>query len=243
MATINQPTGLVRTDITLEGGGRLEGVADIADIRLEVDNVRWERTAPDSVEVTGAIHAYIYTLQPRGNTIDGQGFRIPFNRQITDEKLTDVEPKVSVENLQSKHEFNPITGDFQHKVTAVLVLSDPSSPPAQSELKGNVQAKGETRLSQIAVGERKPPPDETSPSSSRPPTPEEFEAMKEQIEEDAPKEAKVGDQVSVPDESPDSNMQIADEEISETENIDEEKQGDKEDGGPLQWKAFPPPIS
>src|SRR5690625_1609145 len=95
----NESSGAVRTQLLLEGGGRLDGVSEIADIRLEKERVEWTRTEANAIEVTGAINAYIYTLLPRSNEIRGQGLQIPFTHRVPTDSFDVKELHVDVEQL------------------------------------------------------------------------------------------------------------------------------------------------
>lgn len=277
--TPSQSLSPIRTRIVLEGGGRLDDVAQIMDIRLEPEPVEWTRVGPDSLEVNGAINAYFYCLRSRGRGVEGQGFRIPFSRRIPTEGLDLAGLRVSLEQLESTHDFNPVSGDFQHKVTAFVVLNEAStgqsrqSPPAEddaepkSQSAANPSAPGETRLSQIRSGERSQgehpeSEDDEAPASSRPPSPEEFESMRQAIEGRSSKRPAADEVANSPpqeeealnvpmhnDEPPRHPEQLSHQRAEESQRPEETgqqlsqaKKSEKESGETLVWKPFPPPI-
>lgn len=252
-----EPKGPLRTHIVLEGGGRLDDVAHIADIRLEAEPLEWTWHPAGHLEVRGALNAYLYCLRPRGRGIEGEGFRIPFSRRIEVGHLHGQTIDVRLEQIDSKHDFNPVTGDFQHTVSAVVSVYVPTSaelePTESSEVaspkeslsqaKGQgkptqkaetqtEQAHGETRMSQIAQAPRPQSDDDATPAANRPPTPEEFETLR-QAAEGVDKEERIEDT----------------REAKETKNTEEAGEAGegaskpKDSRKPLVWKPFPPPIS
>lgn len=257
---IHQSKGLLRVGIVLEGGGRFEGTAEIADIRLENERVEWKRIGDNSIEVSGAINAYIYSLLPRTNEVQGQGVQIPFTRVITDDQLRTDRFTVSLDELNSEHEFNPITGEFQHTVRAVIVLA-PKTEPAQPKSVQSEQAQGETLLSQIASGERPQANEDRLPASTRPPSPEEFEDLRRAIQNRKVPEDLLPPSSPVPQipaapttalsdtTAPSEATEFTDVADSVTTPeateplIERSEPREKEDGGPLEWKPFPPPMT
>lgn len=181
---VNEQTAPIRAPIVLEGGGRLEDVLQVAQIRLELDHVDVRPIAPDTAQVSGAINAYIYCLRQKGQRVEGQGVRIPFTRHVATGGYDPAALVAEVERLESDHDFNPITKDFHHTVRAVVALrlkeekvtarGRPQEPPGAtrspeafeapeaSELppapprEGSRRSSDETRISQVRRGSSLP---------------------------------------------------------------------------------------
>ncbi len=278
-----QPNSPTRTRIVLEGGGRLEDVAQIVEIRLQPEPVEWTRVEAGTLEVHGAINAYFYCLRSKGRGVEGQGFRIPFSRRIPAPELPIEGMEVHLEELESNHDFNPITGDFQHKVSAFVVLKGSAHEPSLEEAPAQTDAPSqadstpppapsgpsETRLSQVRNGER-PLADADSqdaPMSTRPPSPEEFESMRQAVEGKAnqggaesrlpPSSPPSQPPERVPEETSEPKQGHESDRVAEqspksapnagpTKAAPQEKappQEAKKRGEALVWKPFPPPIN
>lgn len=146
---------IVRSDVELKGGGRLDGVADLVDIRLERGELRWRRAAPQSLDVEGEVRAYLYVLEKGRREVEGKGLSIPFKARIDLPAGAPEEVEVYVDDLRSTHDFDPLSKDFQHRVTVLLAVApkrgEGEAPPERPPLGS---ASGETRLSQVRLGER-----------------------------------------------------------------------------------------
>ena len=264
---VNEETAApIRAPIVLEGGGRLEDVLQIAQIRLELDHVDVRPAAPDTVQVSGAINAYIYCLRQKGERIEGHGVRIPFARHVAAGGYDPSALVAEVERLESDHDFNPITKDFHHTVRAVVVLrprdeklpaaarprqapdaapqapeaaARPTAPPGQR----SPRSGDETRISQVRrggslPGERRLPPDEALPASTRPPAAEEFESLRQALAAERARHLASPEPGGGPP-------------AREAQHAQDKEEGAPAQSGappgkkaaPLVWKPFPPPIA
>lgn len=206
---LDENTPVERAIIVLQGGGRLEGVAEILDVRLEADPLRCDFDGPGRLLAKGGVRAYVYCRSARGRDVAGQGFYIPFSSRINVGSIPAQHAHVSLGELRSDHSFDPITGDFQHQITVELLAFDrrSESPAGQPQGAGRVEAspvaQGEVRLSQVRSGvlpdeERRSGVEE--PVASRAPTPEEQRMLsgpatgsRAQREGDLERESKAGD--------------------------------------------------
>lgn len=182
-----------RVTITLEGGGRLAQVAQVLQVKLEARELQWEPVDQQRLAVRGEIHSYLYFLRAGSRKIEGEGLAIPFSRTVSVPGLDLSRVDVTVEELLSDHDFDPVTCDFQHRIRVILRVSErpraegktgeqghrdveepiPSAPAQRDEIRLS-EASGETRLSQVRQGPSPfPDPNEeatpTAPSEPSPP--------------------------------------------------------------------------
>jgi len=123
------------TRIVLQGGGRLERVAQVLDVRLEPDPLHCAADGPDRLLVTGAVRAYLYCRTSRGRDVEGQGVFIPFSTRIA---VADAaRAKVEIAELRSEYDYDPVTGDFQHQIYVDLSIHEPRAEfPEQAHWDG-----------------------------------------------------------------------------------------------------------
>lgn len=139
-----QPTSGIRTRISLQGGGRLDQVIEIVRVHLDPGEIRWEHAGGHQFIVSGEVRAYLYFVRRGAQEVVGEGLRIPFSRRVEAPGLGGGPITLSVEDAQSKYDYDPLTGEFQHRITLLLNLS-----AADARLGS---AQGETRMSQVRVG-------------------------------------------------------------------------------------------
>ena len=113
-----------RAIIVLQGGGRLEHVAEIVDVRLEADPLRWEPAGPGEIAVRGALRAYVYCRAARSRAVEGHGFYIPYSSRVDAGSIPPEHAFPALGEVRSDHSFDPITGEFQHRITVEVVVRD-----------------------------------------------------------------------------------------------------------------------
>lgn len=224
-----------RAIIVLQGGGRLEQVAEILDVRLEADPLQCIPEGPDRIAVKGGVRAYVYCRSARGRDVAGQGFYIPFSSRINPGSIPVRHADAALGELRSDHRFNPITGEFEHQITVEIVVLDrrtggpqgkeerlPQAPRSES-------ASGEVRLSQVRTGSLSERPNESGavePVSSREPTPEEYHNLYGSSA--GAEKTKEREEPAPPSGAP---------KVEEPQTPTEKKEG------PIVWGPFPPPIN
>lgn len=216
--------GTVRASVTLQGGGRLAGVSQVLDVKLEPKQIEWKAVDERTVAVRGEIHSYMYFLRSGSREIQGEGLSIPFARTVEAPGLAGRELAVHVEELQSDYDYDPVTTEFRHRIRFVLSLRPRDAreersvslrEPAGEALGG--AAAGETRISQVRAG---PSPLESRPADEPGPVPSH--------EEGRPAEEAAG-----PPGTRGSR---------EAQGPGPAAPPEQAKKPPLQWRPFPPPI-
>lgn len=157
MSTANKP---VRVRISLQGGGILEDVDQIARVVVEPEDIRCERVDDEHVLISGSVRAFLY-FSKRGQTeIQGEGVKIPFSRRVDASGLVSEAIEVRVEDAQSDYDYDRATGAFQHRITLLIDLVAPRQSLGSHQ--------GESRLSQIRVGPAPPDKEEAHGSAGTP---------------------------------------------------------------------------
>lgn len=122
-----------RATITLEGGGRLADVSQVLKVSLEAKKIRWEPLDERALTVQGEIHSYIYFMRSGSREIEGEGLAIPFTRTVDVPGLDLSRVDVEIEELDSDHDFDPVTCDFRHRIKAIVRVQEiPASGEALS---------------------------------------------------------------------------------------------------------------
>lgn len=153
----------VRATIALQGSGRLAGVSQVLKVKLEPKSIEWEPVDERTLAVRGEIHSYMYFLRAGSREIQGEGLAIPFSRTIDAPGLAGEAIEVEVEDLSSEYDYDPVTTDFQHRITVVLGLrrKEPRPSLAASPRPG---ADGPRDLTPVeAEAERALPPASGTP--------------------------------------------------------------------------------
>ncbi len=121
-----QPIAL--SQIELKGGGRLDGVSHVVDVRVEAGPVRWQRSGPGALEVEGEVRAYIYYFEKgrfekgrRG--VSGHGLRIPFASRLDLPEDAPDRVDVYVDELRSEYDYDPVSEEFQHTIEVTLAVA------------------------------------------------------------------------------------------------------------------------
>jgi len=237
---IEESRPIERATIVLHGGGRLENVAEVLDVRLEADPLKCDLDGPNRILVKGGVRAYVYCRNTRGRDVAGQGFYIPFSSRIGVGSIPVQHADVALGELRSDHTYDPITGEFQHQITVELTVSDRRSPgtnkQSDEQERPSDRAKGETRISQVRTGsspEKEVGIDE--PVATRKPTPEEYHDLYGSINHTDP---------STIDQADKGQENVNEERVSSRVSPQPQSQPDApaKKKGPIVWGPFPPPI-
>ena len=95
--------------------------------------------------VRGEIHSYVYFMRAGSRVIEGEGLAIPFSREIEVPGLDLEHVDVEIEELVSDHDFDPLTTDFQHRITVILRVRQVSSPGVQPAAAAEEEKKKKKR--------------------------------------------------------------------------------------------------
>lgn len=109
-----------RATVALQGGGRLAGVSRVLKVKLEAKEIAWQPAGDDVLDVRGEIHSYVYFVRTGSRVVEGEGFSIPFAREVEAPGLDPNRVRVEVEELLSDYDFDPATAEFRHRITVVL---------------------------------------------------------------------------------------------------------------------------
>ena len=145
---------VARSRVDLNGGGRLDGVTHVVDVRVEAGPVRWKRSGPGALEVEGEVRAYIYYFEKGRRGVTGQGLRIPFAIRLDLPGGAPEEVDVYVDELRSEYDYDPVSEEFQHRIAVTLVAA---AEKAGEKGAGNTAPPpaGAARLAQVPR-ERRP---------------------------------------------------------------------------------------
>lgn len=113
---------VTRATVALQGGGRLVGVSRVLNVKLEAKDLQWEAAGDGVLAVRGEIHSYVYFVRTGSRVVAGEGFSIPFSREVEAPGFDPGRARVEVEQLLSDYDFDPLTARFQHRITVVLRL-------------------------------------------------------------------------------------------------------------------------
>jgi|GEM_PF-2312264 len=149
----------VRATIALQGSGRLTGVSQVLKVKLEPKEIQWEPVDERTLAVRGEIHSYMYFLRSGSREIQGEGLSIPFARKIDAPGLTLREVEVTVEDLASEYDYDPVTTDFQHRITLVLRIDQkkPIDGAPKEKSEGPTDERPEEHTDAQAYGEAEEP--------------------------------------------------------------------------------------
>lgn len=229
--------------VVLQGGGKLDRVARIHDVRLELGELTWSGSDDELLEVRGEIYTYLYYVRPGSSDVEGEGLTIPFTRRIPIPANLSQEPlEVELADLASEHDYNPVTGDFQHQVIINLNIAAKRKDPPPSVKLG--QAEGEVRLSQIRVRD-----DAKEQGEKDGAEPKDDSDMIEQTDSGGdPAETLVPTSLTeeIGDEKDDeSEESIKDKNAAEEQKTSEEPEvpETRRESEPLVWKPFPPSLT
>lgn len=155
-----QPIARARVD--LKGGGRLDGVGHVVDVRVEAGPVRWRWSGPAALEVEGELRAYIYYVEKgrfeKGRrSVGGHGLRIPFTSRLDLPGGAPGEVEVYVDGLRSEYDYDPVREEFQHAIEVTLAVAKPSAAEPHAQ-----------KVAARSPGEAFPPQGERSRDRARP---------------------------------------------------------------------------
>lgn len=122
---------LGRTEVILDGVGRLEEAQELVDVRLEVVDLVWNWESQGLV-AEGAVRTYIY-YQKEDGTIEGEGVEIPFHGVVLPpgNPLPDV--RVRLEDVREEHQFEPKDRSFTQSIHLRLVAEQPAKARSLEE--------------------------------------------------------------------------------------------------------------
>lgn len=238
-----------RATITLQGGGRLAGVSRVLKVRLEAQDVEWRPAGRGVLAVRGVIHSYVYFMRAGSRVVEGEGFSIPFSREVAAVGLDLNRVDVQVEELLSDYDFDPPTADFQHRITVILrVRQTPAENDAGSDTEAASSAPPvitapETRGSadaRAAAAATDPSPAETTPAGTR-----NFGTGRAVEKVKASGEIRFSQVRTGPSHSDQPEGEVVEASPSSPAPPSPQSSPQKEDGGEksvLVWKPFPPPI-
>ncbi|HEY8531359.1 MAG TPA: hypothetical protein VIL08_03840 [Limnochorda sp.] len=122
---------LGRTEVILDGVGRLEEAQELVDVRLEVVDLVWNWESQGLV-AEGAVRTYIY-YQKEDGTIEGEGVEIPFHGVVLPPGNPVPDVRVRLEDVREEHQFEPKDRSFTQSIHLRLVAEQPARARALEE--------------------------------------------------------------------------------------------------------------